>query len=118
MDRKRGDSRDVTQQWQEVTSDQHRLARSRSSEPTNIPAEEINMKHKRSQGASTLDPFGTRNILVKHLSRTRGGNACKTKEGVCRESSWVKQERGKTHKTQIERLSITSPAAGLTPRTG
>lgn len=49
MDRKRGDSGDVTQQWQEVTSDQHRLVRSRSSEPTNIPAEEINMKHKQSR---------------------------------------------------------------------
>lgn len=80
MDRKRGDSRDVTPQWQEVTSDQHRLARSRSSEPTNIPAEEINMKRKRSQGASTLDPFGSRNILVKHLSRTRGATPAKPKK--------------------------------------
>lgn len=49
MDGKRGDSVDVTQQWREVTSDQHRLVRSRSSEPANIPAEEINMKHKQSQ---------------------------------------------------------------------
>lgn len=46
LDGERGDSGDVTQQWQEVTSDQYRLARStrhRSAEPTNIPAEEINM---------------------------------------------------------------------------
>lgn len=49
MDGKRGDSVDVTQQWREVTSDQHRLVRGRSSEPANIPAEEINMKHKQSQ---------------------------------------------------------------------
>lgn len=52
MHGKRGDSGDVTQQWQEVTSDQHRLARSRSSGPTNIPAEEINMEHKQSQDAT------------------------------------------------------------------
>lgn len=111
MDRKRGDSRDVTQQWQEVTSDQHRLARSRSNEPTNIPAEEINMEHKQSRGASTLGPFGARNILVKHLSRIRGGNACKPKEDVCRKSSWVK-----ANKTQTCSLSSsgTDPKDGVT----
>lgn len=57
MDRKRGDSGDVTQQWQEVTSDQHRLARRRSSEPTNIPAEEINMKHKQSRSVRARAQF-------------------------------------------------------------
>lgn len=58
MDGKRGDSVDVTQQWQEATSDQYRLAVSGSSEPTNIPAEETNTRHKQSRGgASTSSSF-------------------------------------------------------------
>lgn len=53
MDGKRGDSVDVTQQWQEAASDQYRLAVSGSSEPTNIPAEETNSHHKRSRAGAS-----------------------------------------------------------------
>lgn len=50
MDGKRGDSGDVTQQWQEVTSDQSRSVQSSTpTQPTNISAEEINTQHKQRQ---------------------------------------------------------------------
>lgn len=49
MDGKRGDSGDVTQQWQEVTSDQSRSALSTPTQPTNISAQQINTQHKQRQ---------------------------------------------------------------------